>query len=149
MLVFVGCSISSPPGVHHNLPDGGALAGRPYEVDVPAGYDKSQPHPLIVLLHGYSGAAGEINAYFGFSALADAKQVLVALPNGTIDDAGRRFWNATDACCNYFNSYVDDVGYLNAVIDDMKKKYNVDAHRVFVVGHSNGAFMAHRMACDS
>jgi polyhydroxybutyrate depolymerase len=149
ILVCVGCTGPAPVPMHHGLPDGGALAGRPYDVDVPAGYDKSQAHPLILLLHGYAGNGKEIDDYMGFSALADAKQVLVAHPNGTYDDAGRRFWNATDACCNYSNSYVDDVAFLNAVIDDIQKKYNVDARRVFVVGHSNGAFMAHRMACDS
>jgi polyhydroxybutyrate depolymerase len=149
-LACIGCTGPTPPLMHHpGLPDGGALAGRSYDVDVPDGYDKTQPHPLIVLLHGYGGDGAQIDAYFGFAALANAQQLLVARPDGTVDDAGHRFWNATDACCNYYNSYVDDVAFLNALIDDVKKKYNVDSRRVFIVGHSNGAFMAHRMACDS
>src|SRR4029079_2491638 len=43
----------------------------------------------------------------------------------------------------------DDVGYLDAVIDDVEQRYNIDTRRVFVAGHSNGGFMAHRLACDS
>lgn len=129
--------------------DGGLVMTRPYEMDVPNGYDSSKPHPLIVLVHGY-GATGFLqDAVFGFAALADARQVLVAHPDGTVDSTGKRFWNATDACCDFGHIGVDDVAYLNAVVDDVEKKYNVDAHRVFFVGHSNGAFMSHRMACDS
>jgi polyhydroxybutyrate depolymerase len=60
---------------------------------------------------------------------------------------GQHFWNATDACCA-FGQTVDDVAYLTAVIHDMQARFTVDPKRIFLVGHSNGGFMAHRMACD-
>ena len=34
------------------------------------------------------------------------------------------------------------------MIDDISTRYNVDPKRIFIVGHSNGAFMSHRLACD-
>ena len=34
------------------------------------------------------------------------------------------------------------------VLDDLASRYHVDPKRVFVLGHSNGGFMAHRLACD-
>jgi polyhydroxybutyrate depolymerase len=34
------------------------------------------------------------------------------------------------------------------MVDDIYAKYNVDPKRIFLVGLSNGAFMAHRLACD-
>ena len=74
--------------------------------------------------------------------------MLIAYPDGTLDRAGRRFWNANDACCDLYGSGVDDVAYLTAVLDDAERRYSVDPRRVFLVGHSNGAFMAHRMACE-
>jgi polyhydroxybutyrate depolymerase len=43
---------------------------------------------------------------------------------------------------------VDDSAYLTAVINDVRDRYNVDRKRIFVLGHSNGGFMAYRMACD-
>lgn len=125
------------------------IAARPYDIDVPAGYDGETALPLIVLLHGY-GATGFIqDALFGFNQLADDRQVLVAHPDGTLDQSGKHFWNATDACCDMNHTGVDDVAYLNAVVDDVEQTFNVDAKRVFFVGHSNGAFMSHRMACDA
>jgi polyhydroxybutyrate depolymerase len=124
------------------------IASRPYLSVVPSSYSPGTPMPLVVLLHGYGANAVLQNGYFKLSTAAEAKGFLYAYPDGTVDNAGRRFWNATDACCNFFGSTVDDVGYLAAVIADMKSKYTVDAGRVFVVGHSNGGFMAYRLACE-
>jgi len=125
------------------------VVARTYDVDVPAGYDKSKAYPLIVLVHGY-GANGFVqDALFGFNALADARGVFVAHPDGTLDTTMKRFWNADDACCDFGHVGVDDVAYLNAVVDDMEATFNIDKKRIFFVGHSNGAFMSHRIACDS
>src|SRR5262249_16538348 len=43
---------------------------------------------------------------------------------------------------------VDDVAYLDGLIREISGVYNVDSRRVYLVGHSNGGFMAYRMACD-
>jgi polyhydroxybutyrate depolymerase len=125
------------------------VTARPYDIDVPVGYDKSKAYPLIVLLHGYGANGYSQDAYFGFNALADARGVFVAHPDGTVGADGSRFWNATDACCDFNHTGVDDVAYLNALVDDVERTYNIDQKRVFFVGHSNGGFMSHRMACDA
>jgi polyhydroxybutyrate depolymerase len=41
------------------------------------------------------------------------------------------------------------VGILKALTTKAKAQYNVDPKRIFFLGHSNGAFMAHRMACEA
>jgi polyhydroxybutyrate depolymerase len=129
-------------------PAAGPTADRPYGLKVPAGYDGDRPVPLVVLLHGYT-SNGETQAnYFGMPAVADEAGFLLATPNGTRDRLGNRFWNATDACCDWFRTGVDDVAYLDAMIDEITAEHRVDPARVFLVGHSNGAFMAHRYACD-
>lgn len=145
-----GDGAPSADGAPDAKPDTSALvAARPFNLKVPTGYDKSKPTPLVVLLHGFTASGATQEAYLKFAPVADAKTFLYATPDGTQDTAGNRFWNATDACCNLDGSPVDDVAYINAVIDDVEKKYNVDPKRIFLVGHSNGAFMAHRLACDS
>jgi polyhydroxybutyrate depolymerase len=130
-------------------PDAGSIvASRPYGFKVPTGYDSKTPTPLVILLHGYGASGVGQESYFQLGAVADAQTFLYAFPDGTADATGRRFWNADDACCDFFGSGVDDVAYLNAMIDDISSKYTVDPKRIFVVGHSNGAFMSHRLACD-
>jgi polyhydroxybutyrate depolymerase len=129
--------------------DGGSgPTSRPYTLHVPPGYDPHTPAPLVVLLHGYGAWGSSQDFYLGLSGLADKDTFLLALPDGTVDPTGFHFWNATDACCNWYGSTVDDVGYISWLIDDVKAHYNVDAHHVHLFGHSNGAFLAHRMACD-
>jgi polyhydroxybutyrate depolymerase len=127
---------------------GSAVAERPYGLKVPGGVDDEAPLPLLVLLHGYTSNGATQSAYFGLPAEADRSGFLLAFPDGTRDRLGNRFWNATDACCDFFGSGVDDVAYLDAVIDDIAAKHPVDPSRIFLVGHSNGAFMSHRYACD-
>jgi polyhydroxybutyrate depolymerase len=142
----------APTAVSQNPPPSAAelraklLAGRPYREVAPEG--DTGPAPLILLLHGYGGNGASLDELLHLRELAIANGTYLAVPDGSPDSHNARFWNATDACCNFYGSTVDDVAYLGAVIADMKKKHPVDPKRVFVVGFSNGGFMAHRLACE-
>ncbi len=119
-------------------------------VTIPSGYDAATPAPLIILLHGYTSSGARNDAYMGVSALADEYGFIFAAPDGTRESAGdnNRFWNASDACCNFYESGVDDVAYINGIIDSLMDDYSIDAERVYLIGHSNGGFMSYRMAYE-
>ena len=119
-------------------------------IAVPAGYSADSPAPLVVLLHGYTSSGKGQSAYMKFGDLVDKYGFLFVAPDGTVEESGRkvRFWNATDACCNMYGSAVDDSTYLSNLIAEVKKQYSVDERQVYLVGHSNGGFMSHRMAMD-
>ncbi len=121
---------------------------RPVTVHVPPSYSSATPAPLVIMLHGYSGTANIEEAYLKIGPAAAAHGILYAYPDGTVDTMGLHFWNATDACCNFYGSTVDDSAYLKGLIDEVKQKANVDPKRVYFIGHSNGGFMSYRMACD-
>jgi polyhydroxybutyrate depolymerase len=122
--------------------------GRPFEVFLPRTYDPLVPAPLVLLLHGWGGDGAGIESALDLRAYAEMEGFLYGLPNGTRDPGGRRFWNATDACCNIADLPVDDSAYLEGVIDAIAATYAVDPDRVYLVGASNGGFMSYRMACD-
>ena len=147
-----GCSAGTTTTDMMSTPDLGPsnalVAARPYEMDVPAGLDASKPAPLVILLHGFGENGFVQRAYFGLGALVDTHGFLFAYPDGTKNSTGQRFWNATDACCDFEHTGVDDVAYVDAVIADVRAHYNVDPKRIFVTGHSNGGYMSHRFACD-
>jgi polyhydroxybutyrate depolymerase len=124
------------------------LDGRPFQLHVPPGYDRATKAPLVVLLHGYTSDAAEQESYFKLTAESDRRGFLYAMPDGTTNQERKRFWNATDACCDFYRNGVDDSAYLSRLIDTVKSSYSVDSERVYLVGHSNGGFMAHRMACE-
>jgi len=122
----------------------------PLEVHEPASYDSSTETPLVLFLHGYGSNGFESgDSYFNLDALVDEFGFLFVHPHGRIENGGdsNRYWSATQACCNFHGGADDDTTYLLGVIDAMKAAYNVDADRVYLIGHSNGGFMSYRMAC--
>ncbi len=52
--------------------------------------------------------------------------------------------------CNHcaWVSCHDDAGFLSRVFDAVERAYPVDAERYYLLGNSNGAMMAMRLACD-
>ena len=117
-------------------------------VHVPASYVAGVATPLVILLHGYSASGALQDLYFGLTAVSDKRGFLYAYPDGTVDTGGKRFWNATDACCDLGHTNVDDSTYLSGLITQIQARFTVDAKRIFLIGHSNGGFMSYRMACD-
>jgi polyhydroxybutyrate depolymerase len=142
-MCFLACSASDPLAAGT-----GTLGDRTYTLKVPVGYDGSHPVPLIVAMHGYGGSGAGEEDYFALDSLADAKGFLVLYPDGSVDPTGRRFFRATDACCDFYASGVDDVAFVAALLDRVESTYSVDPARVYAVGHSNGGFMSYRLACD-
>jgi polyhydroxybutyrate depolymerase len=135
-------------GVDAGIPRDGGLNMRPFRLVVPAAYTGTTDVPFMILLHGYTFSGIGQDVYFRLSQLAEDQNFLLATPDGLRDNAGQQFWNATDACCNWTKVPVDDVAYVDEIIANVKSRYRVDAKRIYVVGHSNGAFMAHRYACE-
>jgi len=123
------------------------VAARPYATQVSTRYDEARPAPLVLFLHGY-GEQANLAARTGLDRVVEEQGGIGVSPSGTVDRLGRRFWNGASGCCDVFRSGIDDVAYLSAVLDDAMARYRIDARRVYVVGYSNGAFMAHRLACE-
>ncbi len=115
---------------------------------MPGGHEYDHPLPLIVSLHGYS-SSGYWNAdYLDLFDSVLENEHLLLYPDGTYNPSGLRFWNATEACCNYWDQEVDDVGWLMGMIDEAIANYGADPEGIVFIGHSNGGFMSHRMACE-
>lgn len=132
-------------------PDG-VVDGRPYSLRVPEDAQAQvAPLPLVLLLHGFGGTGAFQDFLFDVSAGQEKNGFLLALPNGTVDEQGRRFWNGSEGCCAPADAAieVDDVAYLRAVIEDVGTRFQVDPSRIFVVGYSNGGFLSLRMACEA
>ena len=113
----------------------------------PSSYDNAGNHPLLIMLHGIGSNAAQTLGFFNLTNQAHAAGFVILTPEGTIDSMGRRFWNATDACCDFDGTRVDDLSYLTDLIDEAVEKYAVNPDQVYFMGLSNGGFMAHRMAC--
>jgi polyhydroxybutyrate depolymerase len=113
---------------------------------IPSSYSKGTSLPLVVLLHGYGATGAMQESYMKFESVAETNKFILVYPDGTLDSSGRRFWNATDACCDFLSAVADEA-YLLSVLKEMESNYSIDAKRIYFVGHSNGGFMSYRMAC--
>lgn len=119
---------------------------RSYVVRAPA---KTSPNasrvPLVLVLHGGGGNAANAENMTGFTEKARQEGFIVVYPDGTgrLEDK-LLTWNAGHCCAYAMKNDVDDVGFLSALIDELIRRYPVDAHRVYVTGMSNGGMMTHR-----
>jgi len=121
---------------------------RPVTLQVPPNFDASKSYPLTIILHGY-GANGFVQeSYFDAKQLVTANDTLMLAPDGTTDTTGAQFWNADPECCDFYHANPDDVGYIGGLIDEVRAAWPVDEKAISLIGHSNGGYMAYRMACE-
>jgi polyhydroxybutyrate depolymerase len=77
--------------------------------------------------------------------LAHSAKFVVAYPDG-VD----RAWNVNGDCCGRpARENIDDVGFINAVVNDISGHAGIDPTRVYATGISNGGMMAYTLACDA
>ena len=120
---------------------------RPFTVILPTTYDSAIPAPLIIALHGFAQTGDKFEKYINLAPLTQAQGIIYVHPDGTSDNTGVRFWNATPECCNFHKPKIDDDLYIMSIIDSVSQNYSVDQSRIYIIGHSNGGFMANRLAC--
>jgi len=84
------------------------------------------PAPLIVLLHG-SGRNG-MSLIEKWKELADKEGVIIVGP----DSDGASGWSMPR----------DGPDFLRDLVEDLKSKYPINPHRVYLFGHSAGAVFA-------
>ena len=114
---------------------------RNHKVFVPANYSDNMP--LILNLHGYTSNAFQQVFYSNMNAVAEQNDFMVVYPDGTTDQNGIAFWNS-----EILGESVNDLGYLETLIDSMITNYNIDPTRVYMCGMSNGGFMSYYSACE-
>ena len=136
--------ILSPAQAAHNYIVGGE---RPVTVSLPE--TLASPAPLLILLHSASTSGAHQENYMKLGPVAKKNGIIYIAPDGMTNPEGKRFWNAAKSCCNRYKEEVDDVTYINSLIDEINQKTPIDPKRIYLIGHSNGAFMSFTFACKS
>lgn len=141
-----GCSGGTlqPGNSNRKLTVGGIE--REYNLHVPASYDPATPIPLVLNFHGYTSNMEQQEFFSMMSPKADSAGFIVAYPNGLKNPNGNQSWNA-GACCAYDDLERDDVGFVNAMLDDLEGAGCIDQKRVYATGMSNGGYMSHLLGC--
>lgn len=129
---------------------------RTFDYYVPPSYDGSEAISVVFSFHGLGGdPAGQqlltrlaflaedegfIAVFPASTTLEGDHEALPALPNAN------KQWNiGLPRSLQYFEG-VDDVGFVEAIIDYLTGKYNIDKTQVFATGFSNGAMFSYYLA---
>lgn len=121
---------------------------RIYDVFLPSSHNNSTELPVILDLHGFSSNANEQREISDFTDLAEENdfimvwpQALATGPNCLLAGVSGKYWNAN------WGIEVEDINFIDNLIDQLAEDYNVDLKRVYVTGLSNGGFMVYSIAC--
>jgi len=144
-----------PSGDHHFAIKIASLE-RKYVVHVPPSYDGTRPFPVVIMFHGGGGTAQAAMMETGWSTKADQAGFLAVFPEATPPDMSKpgRFstnpqtWNDGSGRFHSGRLNIDDVGFVNAMIDDLLSRFSVDERRIYATGFSNGASMTYRVGAE-
>jgi len=144
VLSSTGSATAAPNGVAGtdtvvSLSVGGQA--RSYRLFVPTSMPASPK--LVVALHPLNGTAAGFESNTNLDAGAVTTGTLVAYPTGL-----NASWNAGRCCGTSRAAGVDDVAFIDAVLDDVEARYQVDQAHVAIGGFSNGALMSYRYLCE-
>lgn len=125
---------------------------RSYIVRTPADFlHGNKKLPLVLVLHGGGGNGNNAEKWTGFTQKAGKEGFIVVYPEGT-RRKGRMLriltWNAGHCCGPAMRNRVDDVGFINALLDELIENHPVDPKRIYVTGGSNGGMMSHRLGIE-
>jgi len=122
------------------------------KVYLPKTFEKQEKWPLIISMHGYGGSSLIQNYYVRLNKFKNKFGYVFAAPNGLKDSAGKGYWNATNFCCDFEKKKIDDVAYIKGLIDEIKNSNEIgriDPEKIYLIGYSNGAFLASKIACSN
>ncbi len=114
---------------------------RNYTYYIPSNWDGESSLPLLCVLHGLTQTGSGIMNVTQFNQLAEEGNFIVMYPSG-INNA----WNAN---MNVSVSSADDIGYIETLFQFFESNFHTIPERRYLCGFSNGAFMCHKLACES
>jgi polyhydroxybutyrate depolymerase len=117
---------------------------RRFSVHVPSSVEAGSAVPLVLDFHGNGSGGSQQESSSGWRAKADSEGFVVAYPDGVGNG-----WNVGNCCGEALMNMVDDVGFTREIVKTISANLCIDSKRVFATGLSNGAGMAHRLACEA
>ncbi len=95
---------------------------------LPSGYSTSNSYPLVIYCHGYTEAGTDINRMYTAGSLPAVLKSGYVPPFNFIMVAAQR------------SSYSVDPNWIPAIIEESQKRWNIDPHRIYIVGHDAGGW---------
>tara|TARA_B110000444_G_scaffold57080_1_gene53243 strand:+ start:8649 stop:9584 length:936 start_codon:yes stop_codon:yes gene_type:complete len=157
LLLFLNCSsegstkdfkknttTDSYPGSLNMIHNG---INREYYVYEPLNLNITSNNPILFNFHGGSGNIAAAIEMSDMRNLADDKGFILVYPQGIGDPTDE---SKPESVWTYKNELattaVDNLGFVEAIINELNAKYSIDQDRVYACGYSNGGEFSHELA---
>lgn len=117
---------------------------REYILYVPNSYDENSATPILFNFHGFGGSASQFISRADMRAEAELNSFILVYPQGSCLD-GVPHWNPCPIGGDNKSS-ADDLGFFEAMVNEISTEYNLDMERIYAAGYSNGGMMAYGLA---
>lgn len=126
-----------------------AVAGmtRSAVVYVPDDEQINDQLPLLLAFHGSSWNGRVMQQMTGFSELAEQEEFIVAYPNGS-GPSNILSWNAEFCCSFALERDIDDLTFVDLLLDKLLASFPIDPSRVYATGFSNGGMFTYMLAIE-
>ncbi|NNE16816.1 MAG: T9SS type A sorting domain-containing protein [Saprospiraceae bacterium] len=116
---------------------------RKYKIYIPSQYDGTKPIPLMFNFHGGGGDIASQIAIADMRSIADTANFIIVYPQALPDlgDGGSTNWLHKDP------TDVDDVFFVDALIDKIASEYEIDQQKIYACGYSLGGEFTYELAC--
>ena len=122
---------------------------RYYLIYTPTTITNNDEAPVLFALHGYGSSAETHKAYTMHEPFANINKAIVVYAQGykleTALTSSSSHWNVGAWT---IGSTVDDIDFINTVIDLIDDKAVINKNRIYSSGMSNGGFMSYNLACN-
>ncbi len=114
----------------------------------PDKFDQNKIYPAVIVFHGTGETGKRMEEITGFDTLGKKENFITVFPDG-IPTLSKRLmtWNAATCCGKAKVREVDDVRFIDMLIETLIAEHSVDPRRIYLVGQGNGGMMAYRYAC--
>lgn len=122
---------------------------RSFILHLPPQYDGKRKLPLLLAFHGGGGNAKQLLKSNHLSEVADREGFILVAPNGS-GRFKKRFltWNVGFGFGYAMDHSIDDINFVDALLDMLETGLKIDAGRVYATGISNGGILCHFLAAN-
>ncbi len=130
----------------HTMESGG-LTRQWYEYVPEKVQKEGKEVPLVIAMHGRGGSAQSFMDLSNMNLVAEERGFIALFPEAGIHSQrpggvpNVSIWDGS-----YLGKPIDDTSFLLAMIEDVKKRYPIDAGRIYACGQSSGGMMSSALA---
>lgn len=117
------------------------LDKRSYLLTLPENFQPSTAYKLLLVFHGSGGNAKGMHDTAQFDAYS--QDYIVVYPNSKEVE-----WNEGCGCNIAHRKNVDDLGFVDAVIADIRSRYQIIDGEIYAAGFSQGGLFTQNLACN-